>query len=445
MDDSILQMFLEDTREHLADIETDLLDIEEAGEDFDLELVNKVFRTAHSIKGSAGFLALDNVRDLSHKIENVLDMIRSREMAPTSSVVNVVLKAFDKLEELVENIEESETIDISAHVRALTGLVTANLPQEQQKEVATHQSVGLGTHEIFSVSAHDLRQAQKGGNFIYLVEYDLIFDVHKKGKTPLDLMKFLQKSGLILDCKLDIMATGDLDDEISKRIPFFILYASILEPDLVKAIFQVEDKYIHNIEPASLVESKATQAPLAPPAKEKASSADLDAMERELDLALAKSGAQTSTAVAPPPVSMKPPSEDTDLFTSTRPAASSPPTLVVAEEQGPESVDSVEGFDIRARGAKACLELTGALTIERGAALKLALLHVIGHYREIALDFEAVKEADVSFLQLIFSALRTADAQGVRIYAKAGIPPVVAALAQRAGFDAAALKKLGLH
>ena len=66
MDDSILQMFLEDTREHLTDIETDLLDIEEAGAEFDLELVNKVFRTAHSIKGSAAFLSLINIRDLAH-------------------------------------------------------------------------------------------------------------------------------------------------------------------------------------------------------------------------------------------------------------------------------------------------------------------------------------------------------------------------------------------
>ena len=54
--------------------------IKESGADIDEELVNTVFRAAHSIKGGAGFFDLSKIRDLGHKVENVLDMIRSREM-----------------------------------------------------------------------------------------------------------------------------------------------------------------------------------------------------------------------------------------------------------------------------------------------------------------------------------------------------------------------------
>lgn len=120
MDDETLQMYVEEASEHLGDIENDLLAIEQAGRDIDEELVNKVFRAAHSIKGGAGFLGLTRIKDLGHKIENVLDMIRNRELAPDPEVVNVVLLAFDKLRDMIQNVAESNDADIGEHLAALT-------------------------------------------------------------------------------------------------------------------------------------------------------------------------------------------------------------------------------------------------------------------------------------------------------------------------------------
>ena len=71
-DDEILQGFIEESLEHLADIETDLLAIEKAGANIDENLVNKVFRAAHSIKGGAGFMGLTVIQELSHAMENIL-------------------------------------------------------------------------------------------------------------------------------------------------------------------------------------------------------------------------------------------------------------------------------------------------------------------------------------------------------------------------------------
>jgi two-component system chemotaxis sensor kinase CheA len=104
MDDETLQMYVEEASEHLGDIENDLLTIEQAGADIDEDLVNKVFRAAHSIKGGAGFLGLTKIKDLGHKIENVLDMIRNRELIPEPEVVNIVLLAFDKLREMIHDV-----------------------------------------------------------------------------------------------------------------------------------------------------------------------------------------------------------------------------------------------------------------------------------------------------------------------------------------------------
>ena len=91
LDDETLLIFIEEAKEHLMTIETDLLEIEQGGEVIDEGIVNRVFRAAHSIKGGASFLGLDQIKELSHKIENVLDMVRNYELVPNSELINILL------------------------------------------------------------------------------------------------------------------------------------------------------------------------------------------------------------------------------------------------------------------------------------------------------------------------------------------------------------------
>src|ERR1700677_2770545 len=101
MDDELVLDYLAESREHLATIETNLLAIEQAGAAIDEQLVNRVFRAAHSIKGGAGFFDLLTIKELAHKTENVLEMVRSGQMVPTSEIVSILLMAFDKLRNLI--------------------------------------------------------------------------------------------------------------------------------------------------------------------------------------------------------------------------------------------------------------------------------------------------------------------------------------------------------
>ncbi len=437
MEDNILQMFLEDTREHLADIETDLLDIEEAGPDFDPELVNKVFRTAHSIKGSASFLGLKKIRDISHKIENVLDMIRSREIEPSSSVVNIILAAFDKLEEMVDNVQHSEETDISAHVDNLTAVVTSHLPEEHQDKVSKTRSLTLPDgRPVFEVCEHDILQAQKGGNYIYLVEYDLIHDVHKKGKTPLELMRFLEKSGLIMDCKMDIAQVGDLDQVISNRIPFNVLYATILEPELVNAIFQVEQRYVHLVTEDAGVWSSTASAESTP---EKDQSRDLDSeslddLERQLSEAMASNTSEPSTVAPPKPH----PSLTAGLKSNKRgnpePASEPEPESGHNSSVG-EFDEEFGGYQFKGTSEQATLFFSGATTIERGADMKEALLSALDKAQKLTVDLSEVEEADLALLQLLIAAKRTARARDVILEIAPNLSQAVEDAAIRAGFD----------
>jgi HPt (histidine-containing phosphotransfer) domain-containing protein/ABC-type transporter Mla MlaB component len=246
----IVQAFVEDSREHLGDIEANLMDIESAGEGADPELINSVFRAAHSIKGGAGMLGFDTIKELAHKLENVLHMVRSKELVIDGAIVNTLLAGFDKLLALVENIEESESASIAEHVEKLQAIAESKQAKPAGTEARPAVLPGPAA-KTFDVDAVSLAQAREGGNDIYLLEYDLIHDIHGEDKTPFQVMKVLQDAGRIVDCKVDIAAVGGLDGDFSNKIPFFVLFASILEPQHVGLLTKLPAERIVKVDEAA--------------------------------------------------------------------------------------------------------------------------------------------------------------------------------------------------
>ncbi len=105
-DPELLRDFVEEAKEHLSSIELNMLGLETNPED--LEAINAVFRPFHSIKGVAGFLNLLEIHQLSHEVENLLDLSRSGKLAVTDSVIDIVLGATDILKGLLEELEKGE-------------------------------------------------------------------------------------------------------------------------------------------------------------------------------------------------------------------------------------------------------------------------------------------------------------------------------------------------
>jgi two-component system, chemotaxis family, sensor kinase CheA len=244
-DDELLQEYMAECREHLATIETDLLEIERAGSGADEQLVNRVFRAAHSIKGGAGFFNLVRIRELAHKIENALDLMRSRQMVPTPAVVSCLLLAFDKLRDLLNNYKESEGADIDEYLEALTRLASDHLPAEEKSTVTGKVSLAaMGDGRLIRVSEFDLSQARRGGRTIYWIQFDLIHDIQRRGKTPLAAIRSLMDYGVIIEQVFDVDSAGTLDDEPSNQLFFEVLYSTPLEPDLIGQVVSVADERI---------------------------------------------------------------------------------------------------------------------------------------------------------------------------------------------------------
>lgn len=123
-DPEILSEFVVESSEHLADVENELLALECPNGDVDEELVNKVFRAVHSVKGAAGFLGLVNIGQLAHALEHVLNLVRDRQLAPQGKVIDGLLSGTDCLSRLLADVETSEDIDVQVYLDELSTLAT---------------------------------------------------------------------------------------------------------------------------------------------------------------------------------------------------------------------------------------------------------------------------------------------------------------------------------
>ncbi len=261
-DDETLRMYVDESLDHLGDIESDLLSMEQSGADIDVDLVNNVFRAAHSIKGGAGFMGLVTIKELSHSLENVLGLIREKELIPDSEKISVLLNGFDKLEEMLNNISQSNDEDVSNHIEMLSNITKASLTDDKLEAVSELVDIEFADDGLFvDISLYEIEQHLDDGKNLFIVEYDLINDIQLKNKNPLYVLQNIEKTGIIIDSKIDFASIGTLDDDtFSSRIPFQILFASIIEYDMASTLFEIDEAYIHLITDDMIISDQGSEA-----------------------------------------------------------------------------------------------------------------------------------------------------------------------------------------
>jgi two-component system chemotaxis sensor kinase CheA len=101
-DPDILFSFLQEAREHLDTIEEDILTLER---EWSEDLVHAIFRSMHTIKGVSGFIGLKKIKQLSHRLENLLDELRVGTITVDSDCIDILLQGSDRLNGLIGSLE----------------------------------------------------------------------------------------------------------------------------------------------------------------------------------------------------------------------------------------------------------------------------------------------------------------------------------------------------
>lgn len=100
-----LGIFLDESREHLENLNTQIMNLEQNPEDADT--INEIFRAAHSLKGMAGTMGYKRMQTLTHDMENVFTEIRNGSLKVNSNLIDILFQCLDALDEYTNNIQET--------------------------------------------------------------------------------------------------------------------------------------------------------------------------------------------------------------------------------------------------------------------------------------------------------------------------------------------------
>ena len=133
-DPELIKEFLDETRDLLENLDNDLVHLESDPQNQDL--LNRIFRAVHTIKGTSSFLGFDQLVELGHAAEDVLHMLRNGERIVTPVVMDILLEATDKLKVLVRQIKDKNVhaIDLTSILEDLGRIKTGDIVDAKQEE-----------------------------------------------------------------------------------------------------------------------------------------------------------------------------------------------------------------------------------------------------------------------------------------------------------------------
>ncbi len=260
VDEEMLEGFNADVEELLETLDLSLIELEQNPNDS--ELINTVFRAAHTIKGTSGMFGFSRIVELTHKLENLFDEIRKGNITIDSQVMDTVFSAVDKLRACFEEIKtmEDRGTDITAEVNSVVRIMALKLggesvPPPPSSGVKEETSALMGELKIEGFQLSDthhrlISEAREGGKKIYVLNIGFDNDVMKGPFDPMNLFMTLEMVGDVLSSALDIDDVPDFDHFSEEK--FYLKYLYLIaskesEADVRKTLEAMEHLKIHSL------------------------------------------------------------------------------------------------------------------------------------------------------------------------------------------------------
>lgn len=245
--DEALKTFIIESRELLESMEEALLRIEHAADD--PEIINAIFRAAHTIKGSAGLFGLEYIVAFTHVAESVLDKVRSGEVHIESDLVALLLASRDHIGTLVDHAEAGSEPD--------------NETNRQSREIISELNTYLGVKKSTDAPAqgavpvvHETKLEREGGERVETDNWHISLrfgvDVFRNGMDPLSFLRYLNTFGKIINVVSIVDAMQPLTqlDPESCYFGFEISYQTEADKAAIEGAFEfVRDDCVIRILP----------------------------------------------------------------------------------------------------------------------------------------------------------------------------------------------------
>ncbi|WP_101843902.1 chemotaxis protein CheA [Halobacillus sp. Marseille-P3879] len=206
-----LDLFIDESSEHLQSINDRLLELEKSPED--TSIVGEIFRSAHTLKGMAATMGYEDLADLTHKMENVLDGVRNDKIQIDAEMLDIVFESVDHLEAMVLEISQGGTgeRDIRRVVELLQAIELGDALDQRKKE----QSLPADTTPFQENSVDEftrtvLKQSKEQGLSNYHIIVSLREDCMLKAARVYMVFDVLEQMGEVI---LSTPPVEDLENE----------------------------------------------------------------------------------------------------------------------------------------------------------------------------------------------------------------------------------------
>ena len=220
-----LEIFLDESNEHLQTLSDQLIILEKEPDNSDT--INEIFRAAHSLKGMAGTMGYKRMQNLTHDMENVFQEVRSDKIKVDSSMIDLLFKCLDAIDSYVENIKSTSdegTDDNEVIIKELNDFIAkANgqtvskqaEPQEKAAEAETKDSSDASDSALDTIELTDnekklIDEAISAGLKIYGMTVTVASDCLLKAARAFLVFKAVEELGQILVYR---PSSQDIEDE----------------------------------------------------------------------------------------------------------------------------------------------------------------------------------------------------------------------------------------
>lgn len=255
-----LEIFIDETSEHLQNLSDCIMDLEKDPENMDT--INEIFRAAHSLKGMAGTMGFKRMQHLTHDMENVFQEVRSEKVKVNSSMIDLLFKCLDAIESYLNNIKESSdegTEDNELIIKELNdfiGIANGETPAPVVAEKVAESPAGQKKYLEFELSESEkdkIKSAEESGLHIYGLTVCVQKDCLLKAARAFLVFKAVEEFGHILVYN---PSSQDIEDEkFDCDFSFYIASEQSFDKicEAAKTISEIEDVFGEEIKYKDLV------------------------------------------------------------------------------------------------------------------------------------------------------------------------------------------------
>lgn len=261
-DQEMLDLFVQESSEHLQALETDLIALE--SNPTDNARLNSIFRSVHSIKGASGFFGFDPIVKLAHVMESVMSLLRDGAIVADQSMVSLLISTSDKLNLMLAQADRAAEIPCAGEIAGLQAILDGKTgPAEKPATTSTPapktstggaDSLPDAAMADFDFEPESLVEGLKHGHNFYILQANIAAEIEAQGQSLEHFLSELASLGTLISTHISLPENTGLAECQNTDVALGLFFVTALEPFILSGALGLAEENILQLDSANLGE-----------------------------------------------------------------------------------------------------------------------------------------------------------------------------------------------